>query len=359
MRRGPMIAGAVVAVLILVAAALLAVTARTSTPPFRDTAGNIVGGSIAEERMVELGGVKQYVLLRGRDRTAPLLLVLHGGPGNTEVPVFRTFNADLENRFVVVNWDQRGTSKSYSPDIDPATMTRAQLLSDLDELTDSLRAEFGQKKVVLLAHSWGTVLGVEYAALHPDKLAAYFGIGQVVAPVENDRRGYGWALEQAAARGDEDALKDLRDIGPPPYDSETIVRQRRYIGRFGGSFHKPMSMTRLILISLGTSEMSWRDYLPYSRGLQFSLTYLRRGLQNVDFRRTHTHFGMPVAFLLGRHDREVSSDLSAEYFAEIDAPARELVWFENSAHSPHIEEPERFDREVVRLYETFAKDARP
>lgn len=341
-------AGLTIAAIAALLGAALAFTARTRTPPFVGPDGKVIAGSIAEERRTMLGGVGQYVLVRGRDRAAPVLLVLHGGPGTTEMPMFRVFNAALEDDFVVVHWDQRGTSKSYAPDIDPTTMTRPQILADLDELTGRLLDEFGQEKLVLLGHSWGSVLGVEYAFAHPEKVAAYIGVGQVTAPVESDARGYRWAVEQATARGDEDALKDLKNIGPPPYDSQTIVRQRRYIGRYGGSFHKPRSMLKLILLALGTAEMSWRDYLPYSRGMAFSLRYLRQGLADIDFRRTHTGFKMPVFFFLGRYDREVSAELAAEYFSKIEAPAKQLTWFEESAHSPPFEEPQKFDDELRR-----------
>jgi proline iminopeptidase len=157
MKRNAIILGAVLVGL----SAALALTAGTSTPPFRNPDGSIVQGSIAEERFVTLGGFRQYTLRRGRDRAAPLLLLIHGGPGTPETQLFRFYNSSLEDQFLVVNWDQRGAGKSWSARLDPATLTLDRLARDLDELVDLLLAEYGKEKVLLVAHSWGTELGME------------------------------------------------------------------------------------------------------------------------------------------------------------------------------------------------------
>src|SRR5215469_18919899 len=93
------------------------------TPPFRDSAGSIVPDAIAEVSWVQLGGVDQWVLIRGRSRANPLLVILHGGPGSSETALFRAFNSEIEDAFTVVYWDQRGAGRSYRRSLDPATLT--------------------------------------------------------------------------------------------------------------------------------------------------------------------------------------------------------------------------------------------
>lgn len=175
-----------IAVLIVVVAAVAVWTSRTNTPPFVDSEGNVVAGSIAEERRVVLGGVGHYVLIRGRDREAPLLVYVHGGPGGSEIAFLRAYNADLENDFVAVYWDQRGTVKSYDPSPDPATLTIARMTADLGELIDVLLKEFRQEQVLLVAHSWGAILGLEHVAKRPETIAAYIAVSQIVHEIVSD-----------------------------------------------------------------------------------------------------------------------------------------------------------------------------
>ena len=150
-----------------------------STPPFQGPNGEIVPGSIAEIRYLHLGGLEQWVMIRGENTENPLLITLHGGPGFPETRLFRTFNAPLEKAFTVVYWEQRGTGKSFDPKIPKSSMTVEQFIADLDELVEVLRGRFGKDKVAIYGHSWGSALGVLYASRFPDKVAAYVGAGQV------------------------------------------------------------------------------------------------------------------------------------------------------------------------------------
>jgi pimeloyl-ACP methyl ester carboxylesterase len=151
------------------AALLLLVAACVHTQPFKDAKGHALPGSIAAMEMVPIGGISQSVWLRGISRSNPLLILLHGGPGVSESALFRHFNSGLEQHFLMVYWEQRGTGRSYHADIPPQSMTIRQFLHDLDELVDWARQRFGKDKVVLLGHSWGTVLGTIYACRHPEK----------------------------------------------------------------------------------------------------------------------------------------------------------------------------------------------
>lgn len=334
---------------ILAVAVVLALAARTSTPPFRHPDGRLEAGAIAEQRRVVLGGWDQYVLIRGRDRTAPILLFVHGGPGSSEMPLLRVYNVALENTFVVVNWDQRGAGKSYSARLDPATLTLDRLTRDLDELVDLLRAEFRHERILLVCHSWGTELGLEYVSRHAEKVAAYVGVGQVTNETRSDVLGSAWALAQATARGDQTAIRALREIGAPPYSIANVERQRKYISRYGGAFHEPRSLLNLVLTALKAPEAAWPDVIAFTRGTSLSMKALWPTVLAFDAPTAFPRLHVPVFFLLGRHDRQVSSTLAAEYFERLEAPDKELIWFENSAHAPPFEEVDRFNAEIVRI----------
>ena len=142
------------------------------TPGFRGSDGSLVSGSIAEVGYRRLGGLDQWVLIRGRSIANPPLILLHGGPGLSETSWFRFFNAPLEDSFTVVYWDQRGAGKSFDRGIPRTSMTVEHFIADLDDLVETVCSRVGQRQVVLFGHSWGSALGVLYASRFPHKVAA-------------------------------------------------------------------------------------------------------------------------------------------------------------------------------------------
>jgi pimeloyl-ACP methyl ester carboxylesterase len=161
------------------AAMLLVVAGCVHTRDITDAQGRIVPGSIATMEMVTIGGIGQSLWFRGVSDANPPLILLHGGPGASESALFRRFNAELEQHFLLVYWEQRGAGRSFHSDIPPESMTIEQLLSDLNEVVELVRRRFHQERVVLLGHSWGTILGTMYAHRHPQKVAAYVGVAQI------------------------------------------------------------------------------------------------------------------------------------------------------------------------------------
>ena len=148
---------------------------------------------------MRLGGVEQWVLIRGEDVANPPLIVLHGGPGMSEMGFFRRFNAPLERQFTVVHWDQRGTRKSFDRDIPRSSMTLEQFVADLDELVDIVRRRFGKEKVAILGHSWGSALGAIYAARCPEKVSVYVGAAQIGDWSAAESLSYAFATRRSGA----------------------------------------------------------------------------------------------------------------------------------------------------------------
>jgi pimeloyl-ACP methyl ester carboxylesterase len=238
-------------------------------PPFRGPNGEVVPGSIAEIRYLRLGGVDQWVMIRGESPENPLLILLHGGPGFPEMRLFRSFNAPLEKDFTVVYWEQRGTDKSFGRNIPKSSMTVEQFIADLDELVEAMRKRFGKKKVAIYGHSWGSALGVLYAARFPQKVTAYFGAGQIGNWPASEAICYEFTLAEAERRGNRKALRELGAIGPPPHAARKLMVQRKWLTRFVGIV-RGMSMWRFSRIIIGGPESSVWDLPNILRGMLFS-----------------------------------------------------------------------------------------
>ena len=130
------------------------------------------GDSTSIPQFITLGGIPQAVLIRGLDTTNPVLLMLHGGPGFTEMALFATYNQDLEKDFIVVNWDQRGAGLSYDPSIPDSTMNIQQFVNDAHELVSWLKKRYNREKIYLLGHSWGSILGIHLTQQYPQDFYA-------------------------------------------------------------------------------------------------------------------------------------------------------------------------------------------
>ncbi len=318
----------------------------THTVPFRDGQGRIIPESIATMETISIGEIPQRMWFRGIDTHNPALLILHGGPGASEAALYRHFNSELEQHFLVVNWEQRGTGRSFHPDIPPESMTIAQFLLDLDDVVELIRKRFHKDNVVLLGDSWGTALGTIYAFQHPEKVGAYVGIGQVANMPKGEQLSYDYALSQAMARGNKKAAKELNAIKPPPHTVDEMLVSRRWVERFGGSFHADLSTGKLMWAALNTDEADLVDLLLFGRGNRFSLEHLWPEFSTLDL-MVYKTFTMPVFFLLGRYDLQVPATLAASYFQTIRAPCKQLIWFERSAHHPPFEQPEEFNRIMI------------
>jgi pimeloyl-ACP methyl ester carboxylesterase len=198
---------------------------------------------------VELGGVRQWILIRGEDRTKPVLLWLHGGPGSPTMPMAHRYDRELLEHFVVVHWDQRGAGKSFDPALRPEDLTPERYIEDTHQLIQHLQGRLGAERVYLVGHSWGTLVGVEVVRRYPELVRAYVGMGQVLG-IESFRMGYAELMEQAHAAGDADALRDLEALGPPPWSTyEQLATFGSYNTRFGWTARRSMPDEEEILAS--------------------------------------------------------------------------------------------------------------
>ncbi len=304
---------------------------------------------IAKLKKVELGGMNQWISIRGKDKNNPVLLWLHGGPGLAQMPLAHYLDGELEKEFVVVHWDQRGAGKSNPLDFDESTMTEEQFLSDAIELVNYLRYSFDDEKIYLLGHSWGSKLGLELVNLYPEDFYAFISVTQIVDVQEGLDISYEWLKNKLEENGDRRNIEKLEKIGPPPY---TISQYRNFAGimvKYGGNID--VGKEELIAIGIQAPEYTFLEYIQWLDGA------LRHAgpiwdvseEHDIDYRKEITSVDVPIYFFAGRNDYTTPLVLIEDYFERIEAPKKELIIFENSAHTPFLGEREKFYKEVINI----------
>jgi pimeloyl-ACP methyl ester carboxylesterase len=334
------------------------------------TSRKIVSGHGIETQLaIPVNGTMQWISVRGNDARNPILLFLHGGPASPDMPLAYTFQTPWEDYFTVVQWDQRGSGKTYAAN-DPEhlgpSMTVAQMTADAGEVVSYLRRTYRKQKIFLLGHSWGSALGVYVAQAHPDWFYAYIGVGQMAHMRESEAIGYRFALSEARAHDNQEAVRDLLSIAPyptpgKPLDLESIGKQRKWLEYYGGLAWGRTSFKFDSDAEMLAPEYSNDDLAAIDKGSAFSMRQLLEPLSDLDFMQT-TCFELPVLLFIGRHDYSVSHEVAARWFATLKAPAKKLVWFEDSAHMVMQEQPGRFLMHLVndaRPYAVKAGDAAP
>jgi len=343
---GLSLAGALAVTALGVAASQMYAT----TPPITDAQGNPVPGSIATLEKMTLNGSQQWVSIRGKDATNPVLLFLAGGPGGSQMSTERLNLPGLEDHFVVVNWDQPGAGKSFDS-VDRSKITVERYIEDGHELVLQLRERFKQDKIYLVGESWGSVLGVLLVQRYPELFQAMVGTGQMVAFIENDRICYEFALNWARERGDTAKVEKLLKQGPPPYNDKNLIWEE---AAFLLDTYDYMNQNPQIN---DNGSNTWRDLAAPEYGLYDKVSWFRGGIEtlgivypqlwDVDFRKQATKLDVPVYFLIGRHDINAPVKLAQEYYDLLDAPHKEIVWFEHSGHNPWVNEAPEFERVMV------------
>ena len=323
------------------------------TEPFLGPDGNVLPNSVAEVKYVRLGGVDQWVMIRGENAANPPLIVLHGGPGMSEMGFFRHCNAPLEQHFTVVHWDQRGAGKSFDRNIPRSSMTLEQFVADLDELVDIVRRRFGKEKVAILGHSWGSALGAIYAARFPAKVSVYVGAAQVGDCAAAESLSYSYGLAEAERRHDEKALKRLRAIGPPPYPAKSVFVERTVVNHIDGQMRLGI-IWKAGRALFGRPESSILDLPNLVRGFRFTLDAMWAEVSKLNLLKLVPALKMPVVIFVGRRDHWVPPETSVAYFDALAAPSKRLVWFERSGHEAFVDEPEKFNSTMVKLVQPLA-----
>jgi pimeloyl-ACP methyl ester carboxylesterase len=300
---------------------------------------------------VQLGGVTQWIRVRGADASNPVLLLMQQGPGLPMISDRQRLERELrlEHDFTVVYWDQRGTglaAPSQRRNSNRTEISVAGIVDDTVALLQSLRDRFGAKTLVT-GFSFGATFATYAAARRPDLVAAVVAAGMDIDTPAAEAHAYAFALDAARRRGNRRAVRQLEAIGPPPHtDVQRFTTRARWVANFGGIATNDdynHGIVRALLVSLLRSpDYSTVDVIRTLRGIRAAQAALLPQLATTDLIRTVPRLDVPLVMAQGRHDQVAPGEAAQRFYDSLMAPSKELVWFESSAHTPHLEQPGTF-----------------
>lgn len=314
---------------------------------------------------VRIGGIDQWIEVRGQNVSNPILLVIHGGPGLAFIPLAGSFQAPWEKRFTVVEWDQRGAGKTYSSndrDLQERTMSVTQMEQDTLEVVNYLRNRFYRNKILVLGHSWGSMLGLWLAHEHPDLLYAYVGVGQLTNPELDEQVAYQDALREARDSHNRQAVGDLESIAPYPSQNVDLMKAQVAKNSEAALLGPPphgvafVDTKRIMTSVLSAPEYSLADDFGYFKSQLSSLQILIPQIMKIDLTQLGPDFRVPIFFFEGARDPYCRPSMVRDYFQKINAPEKEFVSFDDSGHFPFFEQKQRFADELFQRVLPLAND---
>jgi pimeloyl-ACP methyl ester carboxylesterase len=308
--------------------------------------------AIDRTERVELGGIEQFVSIRGRSTSNPVLVVCHGGPALPSLPSSWIWQRAVEDYFTVVNYDQRASGKSAVDMDDAIDLSVDRYVDDLVELIAWLQDELGVSKVGVLGHSWGTIVGLTLAERHPDLLWAYIGVGQVISGPENEVESFAHAMRSATADQNDEAIAELHALGEypgaQPLTIDRILTCRKWAQHYGGLSAHRCDFTYFTESTELSPYYTDDDLQLIGVGQQTTLPKILPAVLSFDACH-RTSFEVPMLQFLGRHDWTTPTPPVARWIERVSAPSKDVVWFENSAHLCMHEEPGKFVVSLVNL----------
>ena len=335
---------------------------QKSRATIQDLGRIVAPNGIQESYKTKIGGLDQWLNVRGQDESNPIILFVHGGPASPLIPTLWQFQRPIEEYFTVVNYDQRGAGKTYVEAHSEAigeTLHIPHYIDDAIEVAEYVRKRYGKNKLILMGHSWGTVVGMGAALKRPDLFYAYVGIGQVINTRDNERISFQYGMEQAKARGNTAALKEMESIAPYPGDQpitrERIIIARKWAQFYGGLTAFREESTYFYNAPLLSPEYSAADVCAVDQGNVFTLGRVLPEFIEVDYKAVRS-VPMPVFMFMGRHDYTTPSQPTADWLARVSAPSKQGVWFERSSHMIPWEEPGKMLMSLVQSVRPLAKN---
>lgn len=307
--------------------------------------------SICEKLFMEVGGVKQGMFIIGEDKNNPVLLYLHGGPSFSEFFLVEKYPSGIEKYFTVCYWEERGGGLSYSKQVGMESMTLDQLASDAIEITEYLRNRFKKDKIYIMAHSGGTAFAIQAVEREPQLYHSYIGISQISRQAESEKSAYRFMMDQYSSMGNSRMVKEFKKYPIHENDSfilpffNSVLRDKSMHELGIGTMRGMRSIMSGVFYPVWTCKaytIREKINIWYSKFSFVNKSGLRGQIIQSDFTTLFPRMEVPVYFLSGKYDLTVNYDLSREYLEKLDAPVKGFYTFDNSAHSPLFEEPEKF-----------------
>jgi pimeloyl-ACP methyl ester carboxylesterase len=342
------ILGILFGVIVILLGLLLAVSPGT-TKLFLDAKGHTLSGSISEKIHVNINGVQQGMFIIGKNLGNPVLLFVHGGTAMPEYFLTQNYPTGLEQYLTVCWWDRQGAGLSYSANVPPETLSVEQSISDTLAVANYLRRRFHKDKIYMMAHSGGSLIGIQAAARSPELFYAYIGVGQMSYQLKSEMLSYEYMLRQYEAIGNTRMVKQLEatplTMSAPLPDGYMKVRDSAMHDLGVGTTHDMKSvMTGIFLASWLFRQYTLSEKLALWRGKFAADKILWDKMIATDLTKQLQKLALPVYFFHGKYDYTVSHPLAKTYLDELQVPIKGFYTFEHSAHSPMFEEPARMKR---------------
>jgi pimeloyl-ACP methyl ester carboxylesterase len=319
---------------------------------------------VQESIMADIGGIKQYLQIRGQDKSNPVVIFLHGGPGSPMTYINYTYQVPLEKDYTFICWDQRGCGRTYfanqNMDVEKQ-LSKDILLKDLDEIVDYSRKRFNQDKVIIFGHSWGTVIGSQYAQQHPEKVKAYLGVGQDVSGFNGYVLAANEAMKHAKEKNspeDVSRLTDLADkLSNPSRENgfrikqamETQVLTKKYMPYSGKKSDLEQMWMGIASPSFSLQDARWLLMPANLERFAMMQAPLFEEFTNFDMNKLNMKYEVPMYFIAGESDWITPTVTAEQYYKNVDAPDKSMIIIKDAGHSPFIDQPERFQEAVSSL----------
>ncbi len=339
------VVGILLGVIVILLGVLLAVSPG-KVKPFLAEQGRALAGSITEKIHLNINGVQQGMFIIGKNVDNPVLLFVHGGTAMPEYFLTQNYPTGMEQYFTVCWWDRRGAGLSYRANVPPESLTVEQSISDTLAVANYLRSRFHQDKIYLMAHSGGSLIGIQACARVPELFHAYIGVGQMSYQLQSEVMSYEYMVRRYQEIGNTSMVKQL-EASPPtmsvPLPAAYMKVRDCAMHDLGvGTTHDMKSvMIGVFLASWLFREYTLGEKLALWRGKFASDKLLWDKMIATDLTNQVQKLDLPVYFFHGKYDYTVSYPLAKAYLDELQAPLKGFYTFENSAHSPMFEDPDR------------------
>ncbi len=336
---------------VVIALGILLVLSPGHPSPLRDESGHVLAGSISEKIHVDINGSQQGMFIKSSNPSNPVLLFLHGGTGMPEYFLTKKYPTGLEDYMTVVWWDRRGAGLSYDPEAPQDSLLIEQYVSDTLAVTNHLRMRFHKDKIYLMAHSGGTIIGLQAAAQAPELYRAYIGVGQMTHQLKSEVLAHQYMLSRYREAGDVSMVQQL-EAAPPTMTAPlptTYMRLRdKAMHELGVGTTRDMRsvMTGVFLASWLCPDYTVMEKLNIWRGKFSSDARLWDKVLDTDLTKMIASLDVPTYFFHGKFDYTVSYPESKKYLDRLRAPVKGFYTFDQSAHSPMFEEPSKV-REIM------------
>ncbi len=329
----------------LIAIPVIGLLLKTRTPSIKGHKN-----SISTLKQIEINGTKHELLIRGNDKNNPVIIFVHGGPGTPEIPYVRKYQDLLEQNFTVVHYDERASGKSYHFFEDYSNLSIDLLVDDLIALTDYIRKKLCTKQIILVGHSFGTVVAIKAANKAPEKYLAYIGLGQIGDFWSRELESLEYCLSQATLQNNSQDIKDIEAC------RDSIVNHkdtfpRKYTRKYGGVARLINDASDMVSGMLLNPEYNLFDTIRFGKGRSVSNKVLWTELMKSQLPNEVSELKIPCYFVMGKYDYLTPAKTAKAYFDSISAPVKEFIIFEESAHYPQFEEKQKFFDLVNKVYE--------